>query len=64
MSGLSDRVYAGRLQKDGKVWREGQQWDVTDDFLKTVVAFVGPGKSRVVNVDGKPKYRITVEKIP
>lgn len=63
LSPLSERVYAGRVQKDGKVWRAGQQWDVTTDFLKAVIDFVGPDRSLVINVDGKPKYRVTVEEI-
>ena len=60
---LTDVVYAGRLTKCGTKWRTGQQHDVTSDFLRTIVEWVGVGKTRKINVGKKPKYSVSVTDI-
>lgn len=58
---LSDKIYAGKLSKDGKHWLSKQ--DVTSDVLGVVIGYVGVNQKLVVNANGKPKYTITVKKI-
>jgi len=62
LAALSERIFVGRLCKDGKTWREGKQ-DVTSDALNSVVKLVQPGYALDVKVNGVPKYRIIVEEI-
>lgn len=62
LAALSERIFVGRLCKDGKTWREGKQ-DVTSDVLNSVVKLVQPGYALYVKVNGVPKYRIIVEEI-
>lgn len=62
MAALSNQIFVGRLSKDGRTWKNGKQ-DVTSDVLQSVIQFVGVDKEIVVNVGGKPKYRIRVTDI-
>ena len=62
MAALSNDVFAGYILKDGKTWKEGK-YKVISDFLKTMIEYVGVGKSLDVNVGGKPKYKITVKEL-
>ena len=62
LAALSERIFVGRLCKDGRTWREGKQ-DVTSDVLDSVVKLVQPGYALEVKVNGVPKYRISVEEI-
>lgn len=62
MAALSNSVFAGYLCKDGRTWKQNKH-DVTSDFLRTVIEYVGVGQSLEVNVGGKPKYKITVKEI-
>ena len=59
-SAMTDRIYAGRVCKDGMTWRDGKR-DVTSDVLKAVVDLITPGHALTVSVDGKPAYEITVK---
>lgn len=61
-SALTSTIYVGQVEKDGMTFKDGKE-DVTSDVLKAVVDFVGPGTSKVIRSDGKPKYKITVEEI-
>ena len=61
-SAMTDRIYAGRVCKDGMTWRDGKR-DVTSDVLKAVVDLITPGHALTVSVDGKPAYEITVKAI-
>jgi len=59
---ISSRIFAGRVSKDGTRF-VGEKRDVTSDVWKAVVDVIGPGHEMIVNVDGKPKYAITVREI-
>ncbi len=59
-SAMTDRIYAGRVCKDGQTWRAGKR-DVTSDVLKAVVDLITPGHALTVSADGKPAYEITVK---
>jgi hypothetical protein len=63
LSALTDTVYAGRLNKSGKMWRSDDQHDVTSDFLRVVIEWCGVGKRRTINVGGEPKYSVSVTRI-
>lgn len=63
IAALSNRIFVGRLCKDGRTWKEGKQ-DVTSDILKAIIQYVEPGHEIDVNVGGVPKYRIRVTEIP
>ncbi len=44
VAALTEKVYVGRLTKDGTCFRDGKQ-DITDDFLKAVIdRFEGGGE--------------------
>ena len=58
-SAMTDRIYAGRVCRDGMTWRAGKA-DVTSDVLKAVVDLITPGHTLTVSVGGKPAYEITV----
>ena len=62
-SAMTDRIYAGRVCKDGMTWRDGKR-DVTSDVLKAVVDLITPGHALTISVDGKPAYEITVKALP
>lgn len=62
MAALSNDVFAGYLCKDGRTWKQGKH-TVTSDFLRTMIEYVGVGKSLEINVGGKPKYKVTVIEI-
>ena len=56
-------IYAGTLLKCGYVWSAGTQ-DVTTEALVAVAQHtLRFGKPVVVHANGKPKYKITVEKL-
>lgn len=50
---------AGKVSKDGRDFI-GEPQDVTSDCIKAIIEKVGVGGLTIVNVDGKPKYSITV----
>jgi len=60
LGGISDKVYAGRLNKAGNMWITKQ--DVTSDFLNCVIHKFIDGEE-IINEDGKPAYKIVVSKI-
>ena len=62
VAALSRTIFAGYPTKDGMAFK-GVRHDVTGDVLKVVGEYVGMDKSVTVNVDGKPAYTITVEKM-
>lgn len=60
-SPITGRIYAGHLLKDGITWASNQH-DVTGAACGAVAEHaMNAGKSITVNLNGKPKYRITVE---
>ena len=59
---LSNRIYAGRVNKAGNAFLDGKQ-DVTSDVLKAVIDKVKPGHVETVTVDGVPKYEIEVREV-
>lgn len=62
-SPMTNRIYAGRVCRDGVTWQAGKT-DVTSDVLKAVVDLVTPGHTLSVSVGGKPAYEITVKATP
>ena len=62
-SPLTNTIYAGTLLKCGRVWSSNKQ-DVTMDALVAVSQHVLQfGKPVVIHANGKPEYRITVERL-
>ena len=59
-SAMTDRIFAGRVLKDGMTWGAGKT-DVTSDVLKAVVDLITPGHTLTVSVNGRPAYEITVK---
>lgn len=59
---VSGRIYAGRVKASGIEWREPKE-DVTSDVLKAVIEYTEPGHYIDVEVDGTPKYRISIEEL-
>ena len=59
---MTDRIFAGRVLKDGMTWGAGKA-DVTSDVLKAVVDLITPGHTLTVSVNGRPAYEITVKAI-
>lgn len=59
-SAMTDRIFAGRVLKDGMTWGAGKT-DVTSDVLKAVVDLITPGHTLTVSVNGQPAYEITVK---
>lgn len=59
-SPLSDTIYAGVLEKDGKKWRD--KVDITGDFITAVLARWNGFKEVIRDPDGK-KYEISVKEI-
>lgn len=59
---LGGRIKLGYPAANGKHFK-GDPVDVTSDCLKAVIEFVEPGHEVTVNVDGKPKYTITVHEV-
>ena len=61
-SPLTNTIYAGTLLKCGRVWSSNKQ-DVTMDALVAVAQHALQfGKPVVIHANGKPEYRITVER--
>lgn len=58
--GISDRVYAGYLNKDLRTWR--QKKDVTDDFITAVIDRWCGYAETFTSSNGK-KYEIAVKEI-
>lgn len=56
---LSQRIYAGRLTKDGSGFKE-PRYDVTSDVLKAIKDKIGIGCEVTVECDGVPQYRIAI----
>jgi len=62
-SPLTNRIFAGHVLKDGRTWGEGKQ-DVTGTACGAVIEHVlANGNPVIVNVNGSPKYEITVRDI-
>lgn len=62
-SPLTNKIYAGRLSKDGKSWGAGKV-DVTGAACGAVVEHVmARGGSVVVSRNGEPAFEITVRAI-
>jgi hypothetical protein len=59
MSPLTERIYVGKVKKNGIEWKEGKV-DVTEDFLRCVVRKCS--ESTEFEVDGA-KFRATCERI-
>jgi hypothetical protein len=60
VAALTEKVYVGRLTKDGTCFRDDKQ-DITSDFLKAVIdKFSGGGE--ITSSDGS-KYVIAVRKV-
>jgi hypothetical protein len=55
------RIMLGLLSEDETRFTE--QRDATSDCFQAIVGLVLPVKSLPIEVNGKPKYRITVEEI-
>jgi hypothetical protein len=61
-SPLSNRIYAGTVCKDGVTW--ASQTDVTGAACGAVAEHViNNGEPVIVTYNGKPAFRITVEKL-
>jgi hypothetical protein len=56
---LSERIFAGRLTKDGRGFKE-PRYDVTSDVLKAVKDKIGIGNEVTVECNGVPEYRIAI----
>lgn len=56
---LSERIYAGRLTKDGSCFKE-PRYDVTSDVLVAIRDKVGIGNEIEVSANGVVKFRIAV----
>lgn len=56
---LSERIFAGRLTKDGKGFKE-PRYDVTSDVLAAIRDKVGMGNEITVERDGIAEFRIAV----
>jgi len=59
MAALSERIYAGRVAKDGQTFRE-PRYDVTSDVLVAIRDKVGVGNEVTVSCEGVPSFRIAV----
>ena len=61
-SPLSNNIYAGRVRKDGKTWRDADKTDVTREAIGAVCEHAERfGAPITVNCNGKPKYRLTID---
>lgn len=56
---LSERIFACRLTKDGRGFKE-PRYDVTSDVLKAIHDKVGMGNEVGVVVDGVEQFRIAI----
>jgi hypothetical protein len=56
---LSERIFAGRLTKDGRGFKEPRH-DVTSDVLRAIFDKVGLGNEITVEFNGTPAFRIAV----
>jgi hypothetical protein len=62
-SGLSNRIYAGHIKKNGFEWK-ADKTDVTGQVCGAVIEHVlNNGEPVSVTVNGVPKYRIIVEEV-
>ena len=62
-SPLTNRIYAGTVLKDGRAWGANKS-DVTGEACGAVCEHVlAKGGPVIVTKDGKPEFRITVERI-
>jgi hypothetical protein len=59
---IDKRIMLGRVNKAGNSFI-GEPQDVTSDVLKAVIEKCGVGNSMPVTIDGKPKYKISIEEI-
>lgn len=63
--GIIDTVYAGttrKLKNGCEAWIKKD--DVTKEFLRVMVEYLkNNDNSRIITVNGKPKYKITLEEI-
>ena len=61
-SPLSNKIYVGRINKQGDAW-SGEPQEVTSDVLGSIIQYIGVNKTVTVNENGKPKYSIEVKLI-
>ncbi len=59
-SPLTDKIYAGRLNKDGAKWLE--KTDVTNDFIHAAIGRWSGYKEKITGPDGE-MYEFNVNKI-
>lgn len=57
---ISDRIYAGYLNKDKRTWR--QKVDVTNDFLAAVIERWNGFAETITSSEGK-RYEVSVREI-
>jgi hypothetical protein len=64
-SDITGKVYAGKMRqlKEGAMTTIGKRYDVTQDFYNILLQKFPVGHKFLITVDGKPKYRVTVEEI-
>lgn len=60
VAALTEKVYVGRLTKDGQSFRDGKQ-DITNDFLKAVIDRFEHG-GEIISSSGE-KWVIAVRKV-
>jgi hypothetical protein len=56
---LSERIFAGRLTKDGQRFKDPRH-DVTSDVLVAIRDKVGVGNEIIVECNGRPEFKIAV----
>lgn len=62
-SPLTNRIFVGRVSKDGKTWSQGKQ-DITGAACGAVCEYVlQTGGPVTVACNGKPRFLITVTEI-
>ena len=61
---LGERAYIGKVKIEGKVCRfVGIKKDVTSDFIKAIIDYIGDGYSRTIDSSTGESYKITCEKV-
>ena len=62
-SALTERIYLGRVSKRNHSQWRGEKLDITSNFIQVMLQKFKPGYETTVDVDGKPKYTVTVKEI-
>lgn len=61
VSPITNTIYAGYVLKDGRTWGSNKT-DVTNEAIGSVARHIEViGEPITVNLNGTPKYKITVE---